>query len=315
MRTPKSLQVQDHEGTLLSGCHKIHKGVDSIHRSPLMLRIDLSYFYKTGELIHQLTQLSGEKTSGEMFGESWFAYEHLRTMISSGSLISSYASAVKLKELLEPYTDVTQGRKEKIPFWEVDMLARQAQTFETTLNAELAVSPTYTITPKGGYHIDILLRAPSQMFPPGLVAVIPETAYDVEQSAKCLAFEVSTAAGFHLHRLNESVVHRYWDAASKGKERPNNDSVGEYLVAMDAAKIGDEKIKSTLRQINKLHRNPVLHPEDNLTVQQAIELFGIIVSAISAMLPVIKKYLADKSKASVEDEDEFSEPKLAETGT
>ncbi len=45
-----------------------------------------------------------------------------------------------------------------------------------------------------------------------------------------------------------------------------------------------EAITSALHQIRKLHRNPLMHPEDTLDVSKADALFGLAKAAIIAML-------------------------------
>jgi hypothetical protein len=39
---------------------------------------------------------------------------------------------------------------------------------------------------------------------------------------------------------------------------------------------GDPKVVAALIQIKDLHRNPLIHPEDTLTVEQALNLLGIV---------------------------------------
>ncbi len=51
--------------------------------------------------------------------------------------------------------------------------------------------------------------------------------------------------------------------------------------------MGSAKVLSCLQQIKDLHRNPLMHPEETLTLEEAISLFGICQSAISAMLKEI----------------------------
>ena len=50
---------------------------------------------------------------------------------------------------------------------------------------------------------------------------------------------------------------------------------------------GDEIILSTLEQMAKLHRNPLIHPEAVLTMDEAISTIGIARSAVTAMLQVL----------------------------
>jgi len=64
-------------------------------------------------------------------------------------------------------------------------------------------------------------------------------------------------------------VRRYWDYASGGKPRPTNRNLGAYLSKMEKRGYGDAKVMATLK---------------TLTLDDAINLLGIVRSAISAML-------------------------------
>jgi hypothetical protein len=125
-------------------------------------------------------------------------------------------------------------------------------------------------------------------FPADLSPKVPEAIDDFQQATKCLAFELPTACGFHLHRGTESVLHRYWDAVTGGKDRPRNRNIGDYLAALDQQNLGDARLKSSLRDLKDLHRNPLIHPEHSLkSVDDAISLFGIVRTVVTEMLKAI----------------------------
>ncbi len=44
---------------------------------------------------------------------------------------------------------------------------------------------------------------------------------------------------------------------------------------------------ASLQQLARLHRNPIIHPEVILTVDEAITILGIVRSVIGAMLAVL----------------------------
>ena len=73
------------------------------------------------------------------------------------------------------------------------------------------------------------------------------------------------------------------DVPADGKYR----NLGNYIKKLDELEAGDEKVRATLRQIKDLHRNTLVHPEDVLTMDEAINLLGIIRSAVAAMLKAI----------------------------
>jgi hypothetical protein len=60
--------------------------------------------------------------------------------------------------------------------------------------------------------------------------------------------------------------------------------LGVYLKKMRDTKVGAAKVLAILQQIKDLHRNPLAHPDETLTLEEAVGLFGIVQSAINAML-------------------------------
>ena len=133
-------------------------------------------------------------------------------------------------------------------------------------------------------------------FPDELPSKVPEAVRDVQEAGRCIAFELGTAAGFHILRANEVVLLKYFDSVAGTANRPTNRNLGALTKKLEDLGLGDAKILATLNQIRVLHRNTLMHPEDVLTVDQAINLLGIIRSAISAMLEKIPTPSASSSK-------------------
>lgn len=262
-----------------------------------MIKVDLNVLYKIGALVSPLTKLSGAQSSLSVLGPVFLAHQELAEMLMSNffSLKTSRRSGEALQKVLSEMTKKClegpcESRCEQIiEAYAVKRVAEAAKEFEITLKAELNTAPCYLVISKGGYDIDVLMREPWRMFPEGLVKFVPESLYDVSEAGKCLAFEIPSAAAFHLHRINEAVLHRYWDVVSDGESIPKKSSMGLYINKLEEGKKGDIKVIASLKQIKDLHRNPTIHPGDKLTVQEAIELFGIIVSVVSMMLCKIRE--------------------------
>ena len=150
--------------------------------------------------------------------------------------------------------------------------------------AELGVMPSFFVTQKESYDTAILLEWGTSLFPSSLVVKVPEAAADAQQVGRALAFELPTAAGFHLYRVLESVLRRYYSVVTSGDAAPNVRTIGTYVRAMRKAGCGDSKVLATLEQVRDLHRNPLIHPELMLSTEDAVTAIGIVRSAVSAML-------------------------------
>jgi hypothetical protein len=280
-----------------------------------MIRISLTYFYDVGLRLNRLRAIRPGAKLNEVWLDLFTVQGELETLLTSSIVSSavraSYAPAQALVNTLKRYTDIDfdAGETMMLSPQEVANLGRDLTAFETVLRAEFAAADAYFVLPKGGYDTLRLVTQGEVVWPPDLWAKVPEAVTDAREAGKCIAFELATAAGFHIMRALEAVLLRYWDKATNGKARPTNRNLGNYLAQLEKGGFGDPKIIAALRQIKDLHRNSLMHPEDTLTVQEAIELLGITQSAASAMLrelPLLKQ--AEPTPADPLENVELSSP-------
>lgn len=257
-----------------------------------MIRISLAYPYDIGRVFYRLREVmkEGEPISSARFAlsdaedqlEGLFhpqaiCFEALRGAFADGNVL--YEAIKKLTTHPDP--------SRKMDFYDVFSVLNALDTFEHVFRAELRASDAYFVSKKGGYDtIDLITKA-HVLFPKDLPDKAPEAVTDIQEAGRCIAFELGTAAGFHILRANEAVLLRYWDAVTNGERRPSNRNLGNYIKKLEELGAGDPKVIATLRQIKDLHRNTLVHPEDVLTTDEAINLLGIIRSAVSAMLKAI----------------------------
>lgn len=207
------------------------------------------------------------------------------------TLVVSQDAAFKLVDECTKFIDRTD-HDAIVGYFERYSLIEAARKFEELFKAELAVADAYFVAPKGGYNTIKLITDATALFPPDLAKKAPEAIPDITEAGRCLAFELGTSAGFHLFRAVESVLRQYWDHVSGKQARPKQRSLGVYLAAMEKHSCGDPKIIAALKQIKDLHRNVLIHPEETLTVEDAINLMGIVRSAIAAMIAPLPEIVA-----------------------
>lgn len=208
------------------------------------------------------------------------------TTIYGPSLRTSRQKATKLRDEITRLTHDFDPKKilDEFDAWSIK---NKKNEFQLVFMAELGVLPAFVVTRKEGFDTNILIESGELLFPRNLLVKAPETAIDASETGKALAFELSTACGFHCFRVTESVVRRYWDEVTAGAKRPKPDTLGSIAASLEAKKVGDEKIIESLRQITRLHRNPLIHPEVILSIDEAIGLIGIARSVVGAMLVVL----------------------------
>jgi hypothetical protein len=268
-----------------------------------MQRVNEFEFYDLGTKIHPI----GEKEE-VLLREVWFewyqARESLDTILSLRPLSVSVAAARKLSEAItafipEKWDDLVkaipplkEGEEETpVKSWQTFGLRTAAKEFETVLAAECQVLDTYFVSKKGVYSTADLIDHAHYHIPEPTRSELPDlTKGDFDQAGKCMAFDLATAAAFHLLRGTEAVVRQYYELVVPGMKRApakmRNWGVYIKLLKDHGA---EEKITSLLTHLKDAYRNPVFHPEENYTDERVQVLFGVCISAIVLMVEEITK--------------------------
>lgn len=251
-----------------------------------MQRINIPWFLEVMASLDNLSScVPGEAVSDHIFGlfsaqnniktlfNTSVYRQHMRVCNSKGNELSSILGSLIAKDAADT-----------INAYEIWNMTKTRDAFRDLLIAECSTLPSYLVSRKEGYDMDVLVSSGGSLFPSSLAYKVPEALHDADQAAKALAFELATACGFHLFRLTESVVKRYWDTVSDGAERPKLQTLGTYAGEMKTKAFGDEAVVESIKQMARLHRNPVIHPETVLSVEEAIGILGIARSAVGSML-------------------------------
>jgi hypothetical protein len=258
-----------------------------------MLRIDGAYLYELGKTLQPLIRLEAKDgPRSDCYFQSLWAKDAVTNFLYASVFreslrASSQAASKLLAELSFIAPDISQNVdfNETIPAWRISQAKLEFSKFEAVLVAELQNSAIYYASPKGGYDTQALTDAGEIIFPAEISDKVPDAVADLRASARCIAFDLPTAAAFHLHRANETVLRRYFDEVVGYEHRPASNNIGEYLNAMRKRDAGDRKVLSVLQSIKDLHRNPIMHPEQSIqTVEEAISLLSAVRASIGYML-------------------------------
>lgn len=258
-----------------------------------MQKVNFYAFYSLGAALHPLqTQvvikghvkpLLPERVmqlfkASEEFRAFWVAW--------NGRLTTSKLPGLKLLAKLEECDD---------KFWEFEkekgtneqdwnQVSRLVVHFVTIFAAEVETFNSYLVDRKGIYSTDLLINSGLDAFSEQVQGAMPDVAkQDFVEAARCLAFSVPTATGFHVLRSLETSVIAYHKALT-GNDLPDKDrNWGAYVRALRAAS-APNRLSALLDQIRDNHRNPLMHPEHFLSADEAIMLFDIAKSAIVAFV-------------------------------
>jgi hypothetical protein len=256
-----------------------------------MMRISIPWLVEVVENVDALDSVQANRTVSQEIGPLFRARNSVHTVfdqsIYGNYLRASRDTANALYITLDNLLSGDDWGNKKLSEYAVQGLRLQKERFKTVFLADLSVVPSYLVTRKENFDTAFLIEDGISLFPPALKIKAPETRHDAQEVGRALAFELPTACGFHVFRVTESVVRRYWDTVSNGADRPKSETLGSFAREMEDRQFGDKKVVESIKQMTKLHRNPLIHPEVILTVEEAIGLIGMSRSVIAPMLQML----------------------------
>ena len=260
-----------------------------------MRRINNTDLFQLGNLTRPLRGLKNPRLRDAIF-DCFVARNQLAEFLQARpEMIYCRQAAIDLIAALTAVTaraDSAPNDPEKVKaYWEAEVPAHEVygitygvQVFDNNLAAELRLLDTYLVSQKGIYSTRLLVEEAERQFPPELLPLLTDKAKeDFRQAGRCLAFELPTACGFHSLRAVEAVMRSYYEKLT-GKELEERLPTWDAYIKKLKEANGDERVILLLDQVREKHRNPVMHPEETLSVNQAMALFGLSQSAIIAML-------------------------------
>ncbi len=262
-----------------------------------MLRVNEFQLYELATHIHPLTTIDYNAKYSVVWMDWYNAKQALSNLFKVRSLEVCFAIANELYGALrEIVPDNFEEAINKVPAnldtepvigWQANVIKQKAEQFETVISAELSNSDTYWISPKGTHKTSMLLQYAHLALPESIVKEMPEVKSDFDEAGKCLLFDNSTAVGFHLLRATESVIRKYYKAATGTEPKVKYRNWGAYIKKLQECD-ANPKVVGHLDHMRESYRNPILHPEVSLSPDEALILFGVCVSAIYIMNNDIK---------------------------
>lgn len=265
-----------------------------------MIRMNTYYFYHIGSVIHPLRFLKDGAVMTDIIADLYVARDTLVRLFDGFYPLRACTSAGEaLHEAIDDVINQYSAEKmEKLSFGEAYTISSAAIRFETILGAEMQTLDTYHASQKALYKTEDLIERAEIVLPEGIRSEVPdETINEIRHAGRCLAFELPTAMGFHIVRATEAVIREYYRVVVGTVPKVKARNWGSYIKFLKA-KGADGKIITVLEQIKNTYRNPIVHPEDVLEIEDAIILFGMAQGVIVSMVKdiVARKAAAGKAK-------------------
>ncbi len=261
-----------------------------------MQRINLNQFYAFGHAIRSITNLEADKQLKDYLSRfhfariwlDWFIEDKMIPMVICKEAASRIIQEVD--QLAPKSSEIDTGRV--LSYDDLFSVMNAAREFETVFSAEVSNKATYFVSKKGIYDTNDLIASAEDLFVQNIKQDIDKKAIaDIREAGKCLAFDLATACGFHIARAVETVLLDYLTLLCPRKikvAKRAQRNLGNYI-RMARDNHGDDKICAALDQFRDLHRNPLMHPEATLSVDEAFSLLGIAQSAIVALVTQIQQ--------------------------
>ena len=277
-----------------------------------MNKVNLWFFYMLGFELHVFTTSNYRQYSEDYL---WPKTQEIDKLVNN--LVTQYPSAQSSRDVgkrllaairkFEEYGAEGYKRRDGLPSlprfetgadsWSkeaaplIESIAAEAKKLETALEAEIPYMHVYYPGQKLIYSTSYLVEQADLSLPESTQHKIDDmTTTDMREGGRCLAFDLPTAAGFHILRAIERTLAQYALICSPGYAFKDH-VWGEYTCALDKVKdlnieqgIKDDakKVHALLDLIRK-ERNSLMHPKETLSIGDALALFNIAQSAITIM--------------------------------
>ncbi|MEQ1799276.1 MAG: HEPN domain-containing protein, partial [Lacibacter sp.] len=207
--------------------------------------------------------------------------------IESLELIVTLRASYKLHSFLKKLNEVETERS--VTDEESNELKEILKEIRHTMTAE-ANGIFAFITVEKRYELSKLLDKIDKLFSPTIYSNLPQMAqYDFNEAGKCIAFERSTAAAFHILRATEVVVRLYYQKFLRKK--PDGKTWGQLLNELKNKNKGKKPNSVTINHLFNIKdsfRNPTQHPDKIYDIQEVQDLLSVCIDVINKMTAEIK---------------------------
>jgi len=244
---------------------------------------DLNIFYQLGSaLTYMVENVATGNPAVDLYIKTHMATKWLEsfrietaelsdTLRDTNEAVANYLTAIYAIR-----NDIEKNFDRPVTQEQVQTLFRWKDEFEQCFEREHRSLDIFTVTPKGLYNTRLLIESPENDFPVALRPFLPkQTLYDVQQAARCLAFDLPTACAFHVCRGTESLMLAYYAKLAKHAwNLPKNRDWSAYLDHL-VKEGAPAKITDRLREIKDSDRNALIHPDINVRPEEAQVLFKL----------------------------------------
>ena len=262
-------------------------------RGSSMQRINVQYFYQLASKLLPLRNVVADQKIMDSFSTFWEAEREIGFFINNPLLppTTSFQNGSDLHQALgnitgKMFASDAPDYEATIDVMEVSNIVSLLDRFEILLQAEFSRRDIFAVSKKGLYSITELIENGEGMVSSSAREKMVDIIQDLHDAGRCVAFELPTAAAFHLYRSVEAATKTYIFAV---RGTPVTDSekkrgLGGFANILRQKNLYvDERIYTSVEQLVRLHRNPSIHPDRHISNAEVIGTMGMVVSVIEVM--------------------------------
>lgn len=231
----------------------------------------------------------------------------LETSKADANRLLNKISALFNRYFIDPATKQLKSPtgEDRIDAHELSLIHTLVEKFEHALAAELNRIPTYVADKRGIYSTYDLAENAQAIFSDNLRAALSTAAQNEFNAAgRALAFGLGTAASVHMLRAVEIVLKSYYEFFAGPVTAKSERNYAIYLkkLATLTEEEGtqprpDKRVVQMLAQIKDHYRNPLVSPENTVSIDEATSLFGMVSALVALMAEQIQTRPQTETKA------------------
>ncbi|MGC1617699.1 MAG: hypothetical protein WA765_04355 [Candidatus Acidiferrum sp.] len=259
-----------------------------------MIDVELAAFFFAGNSIRSLADIRAGQHVSDWAHAIIQAREGLKDFIQRAERIkifpqscawarSIFNTTITMIPELPPGTPVPDRL---ISQEEVEGFKFQLNSFALMLSEESAKGYVVALERQRMFDLHTLVADIEAAFNPEIWPKLSKfSKREIEEAGRCLAFECYTACGFHLLRAIEKEC--YDCATLLIHSKPPRRDLGDYIKILTQYGV-DARTTAVLDNVRSLERNPLMHPEDWLNQDEAINILCITQLALSRLISCVE---------------------------
>lgn len=262
-----------------------------------MRKLDnLFALYESGMRMGSLqAMLRSKKVMDSDIGVQLFQCNRSLEYVISGTVLQlprSTESAIELIKAIGAMLNgdpgvATQQYQEPLNAYFTGPIYTNLDTFQIALSEELKLLPLFSVEAKGNLSVDKLVDGASTGYPASTLTLLDAfITREIDEAGRCLAFARPPACGFHILRSVEIAVKAYVLAATGTLPKMTQRNWGEYIGQLSNAGASSNLID--LLTILKAKRNPLMHPQDTLEIEDAIGIFCVCQNVTETLITEVR---------------------------